>query len=160
MKDDLKKNTLDGSGGLLDVGVMYRFDEVQAGEQTIVFQVGISANNLIGADLGDAEDRKEHVDLGFSADLGSLRGAIDYVDILKNFEEDSDVGKRIRVGIEYNFRDYLTLRTGLYQGYPTIGICLGNRYAQLDLLTYAEEVGTYSGQSKDRRYQLGLTFGV
>ncbi len=159
LKDDRRKNTDDGSGALLDLGVIYRFDEVKAGDKNIVFQVGMAVNNLIGADLGDAEDLKEHVDIGFSADLGSWRAAIDYVDLLKSYDEDDDTGKRLRLGIEYTVRDYLTLRAGFYQGYPTFGASLGNKYAQLDLLTYAEEVGTYSGQNKDRRYQFGLSFG-
>ena len=41
----------------------------------------------------------------------------------------------------------------------TSGIGLATKNVQVDLLTYAEEVGTYSGQRDDRRYIVRLGIG-
>lgn len=152
-RDRLDEDALDGTGTLVDIGALYRFDEVTVGGNAVNFQAGMSANNLIGSEMGDAKDLPAHVDVGFAAKFDLLTLAFDYVDILGNLEEHNDLSKRLRVGAEYLILDKLiALRGGFYQGYPTLGISLNSRYAHLDLLTYAEEMGVYSGQQDNRRY--------
>lgn len=157
--DMVEDDVQDGFGTLLDIGVIYRFEEVAVGQKDIVFQVGLSASNLIGSDMGDARDLDEHVDIGLAAYVDSWVFALDYYDVAGMIDDDDDPGKRIRIGVEYAFENLFTVRAGLYQGYTTLGLEIDARYVQLDLLTYAEEVGTYAGQHSDRRYVLGLKFG-
>ncbi|MGI6395631.1 MAG: conjugal transfer protein TraF [Desulfomonilia bacterium] len=157
--DMVEDDVRDGFGTLLDLGVIYRFEEITVGQKDVVFQVGLSVNNLIGSDMDDARDLEEHVDVGIAATVGSWLFALDYFDVAGMIDDDDDPGKRIRIGVEYKFEKLFTVRAGLYQGYTTLGLEIDARYVQLDLLTYAEEVGTYAGQHSDRRYVIGLKFG-
>lgn len=157
--DMLEDDTLDGSGTLLDLGLIYRFGDIPIGGRTVSFQAGISVNNLIGADLGHARDLEEHVDVGCAILVGPWIFALDYFDISGRVGDDDDVGKRLRVGAEYRFNERVTARAGFHQGYPTLGLTIDMRFVQVDFLTYAEEVGTFAGQHDDRRYALGLRFG-
>jgi hypothetical protein len=155
IKDDLKK----GNGILVDLGVIYKLSKLEFANT----RVGISANNLIGGGLGDAADATQHVDIGFAQDLDlkvtNATFAIDYVDIFKQFKQDSDIAKRLRLGVECKFLDIINVRAGLYQGYVTAGLNLEARIVRLDLLTYAEEIGAYAGQRVDRRYAGRFVFG-
>jgi hypothetical protein len=155
INDDLKK----GSGILVDLGVIYKLSKFQFANS----RVGISANNLLGGGLGDAADATQHVDIGYAQDLDlkftSATVAIDYVDIFNQFKQDSDIAKRLRLGAECKFLDFIFVRAGLYQGYLTAGLNLEARIVRLDLLTYAEEVGAFAGQRADRRYAGRFVFG-
>jgi hypothetical protein len=155
IKDDLNK----GSGILVDLGVIYTFSKFQFANS----RVGISANNLLGGGLGDAADATQHVDIGFAQDLDlkvtNATFAIDYVDIFNQFDQDSDIAKRLRLGVECKFLEIINVRTGLYQGYVTGGLNLEARIVRLDLMTYAEELGAYAGQRVDRRYAGRFVFG-
>lgn len=120
----------------------------------------MSANNLIGSDLGDAEDLDPHVDLGISTHIGErIVIAVDYVDIAGQMGEDDDLGKRIHLGFEFHPTGNFSLRAGLNQGYPTFGIGYETKFVRFDLISYAEETGAYAGQHKDRRYLLCMGFG-
>lgn len=155
IKDDLEK----GSGILFDLGAIYKFGQFSFANP----QVGISANNLIGSKLGSAADATQHVDIGMAAskDLGFTAAtfAMDYVDIFNQFDQDDDITKRLRLGVESKFYEILFVRAGLYQGYLTAGLNLDAKAVRLDLMTYAEEVGAYSGQRVDRRYAGRFFFG-
>ena len=155
IKDDLNK----GSGILVDLGVIYKLGKWDLPNT----RFGITGNNLIGSSLGDAKDLDEHVDIGFAQDIDlkvtKATFAIDYVDIFQQFSEDNDYAKRIRLGGEFQFIDILFVRAGLYQGYFTAGLNLEARVVKLDLLTWAEEIGAYSGQRVDRRYAARIFFG-
>ncbi len=94
-------------------------------------------------------------DLGFTA----ATFAMDYVDIFSQFDQDDDIAKRLRLGVECKFYEILFVRAGLYQGYLTAGLNLEAKAVRLDLMTYAEEVGAYSGQRVDRRYAGRFFFG-
>jgi hypothetical protein len=155
VKDDL----LDGNGALLDLGVIYKLTILGLANT----RVGLSANNLIGSKLGDAQDMDDHVDIGIAQDLDlkatKLTLALDYVDLFSQIGEDNDPAKRIRFGAEIELLKFLELRAGIYQGYFTAGLGLDGKVVRLDLVTYAEEIGTYAGQRADRRYSLRLVGG-
>jgi hypothetical protein len=155
IKDELDK----GNGILVDLGVIYKLSKFQFANS----RVGISANNLIGGGLGDAEDATQHVDIGYAQDVEfsftTATFAVDYVDIFNQFKQDSDIAKRLRLGAECKFLEMLFVRAGLYQGYLTAGLNVEAKFARLDLLTYAEEVGAYAGQRPDRRYAFRFVFG-
>lgn len=160
LEDKLRDDSEDGFGVLLDIGTIYRIGEITTGDgTTIQAQAGLSVSNLIGSSMGDAEDITEHVDAGIACKSENLTLAIDYIDILNNFDQDSDIPKRISLGLEYIYDKKYALRTGLHQGYPTYGLGLLGERVRLDLLTYVEEIGTYSGQQKSRRYAFSFAFG-
>ncbi len=157
-KDRVRDDINHGSGLLLDLGMIYKIQGAQEGSDQGPLQLGISINNLIGNKFGKFEDIDPHVDLGVSKRIGNITLAADYVDIFGQLGEDQDVGKRIHLGLEYAATKILNLRTGIYQGYLTFGIGLDTKQLQIDMLMYTEEVGTYSGQQRDRRYM--LSFGL
>jgi hypothetical protein len=155
IEDDLE----DGSGILLDLGVIYKLAGIGLGDT----KIGLSASNLIGSKLGDAEDLDDHVDIGIAQDLDlkvtRLTLAFDYIDVFSQLGTDDDIAKRIRMGAECELMKFLELRAGVYQGYFTAGLGLDGRVVRLDFLTYAEEIGTYAGQNADRRYALRFWAG-
>ncbi|MGC9324470.1 MAG: conjugal transfer protein TraF [Desulfomonilia bacterium] len=158
--DDLIQDDLDdGTGFLLDAGVIVRLDGLGVKNT----RIGVSGNNMIGGDLGDARDLDEHIDIGIShdLDLGFTRAtlAFDYTDLFSQIEYDDDLAKRIRFGVEFRCAQILSLRTGLYQGYLTGGLGIDGKGARLDVLTYAEEIGAFAGQRIDRRYLLRFSIG-
>lgn len=156
MNDDME----DGYGVLLDIGGIYRLGEITSSDgRKINAQAGMSVNNLIGSSMGSAEDLPVHVDVGIALKSDPVILAFDCVDIFRNFDQDEDISKRLRLGIEYAYNKLLAFRAGAYQGYPSYGISLTGEKAQFDLLSYAEEVGTYSGQTKNRRYAFRFAFG-
>ena len=160
---DFKKRVRDdvqnGGGVLLDLGIMYKINPSQEAGNQGPIQLGLSVNNLIGNKLGDAEDIDSHVDLGVSKRLGEFTLAADYVDIFHELGQDKDAGKRIHIGVEYAPTKILKLRAGFNQGYLTYGVGIDTGHLKFDLLTYAEEVGVYSGQKDDRRYVFRFGFG-
>ena len=158
-KSRLRDGIQHGSGVLLDLGIIYKIQSNQEGSPQEPIQLGLSVSNLIGNKLGDAADLDPHVDLGVSKRFGDITLAADYVDIFGQLGEDNDIGKRIHLGLEYSLTKIIRLRTGVNQGYMTFGVGVDAKNVQFDLLTYAEEVGTHSGQLKDRRYLIRLGVG-
>ena len=155
IEDDLK----DDSGVLLDLGAIYKLDGMGLADA----QIGISASNLIGNDMGDARDIEDHIDIGFAITrklwVTDATFAIDYFDLFSQVDDDNDMAKRLRMGAEFRFPKILSIRAGLYQGYFTGGLTLDGKFVNLDLLTYAEEIGAYAGQRADRRYALRFAVG-
>ncbi len=148
VKDDFES----GGGVLLDLGIIYKIQSSQEDITHEPLQIAVSVSNLIGNKLGDATDLDPHIDLGVSKRLGDLTLAADYADILNQLGEDTDIAKRIHLGLEYSATKILRLRAGVNQGYLTLGMGIDAKRVQFDLLTYSEEVGSYSGDQKDRRY--------
>ena len=108
------------------------------------------------------------VDLGLSINpdiptFHHLIVALDYVDMFKNYSEDSDIGKRLRFGGELCLFSKKAIgamiRAGLYQGYATFGADLRLSIVTLSYVTYAEEIGAYAGQDDDRRHLAMLNVG-
>jgi hypothetical protein len=159
-KSRLRDDVQDGIGVLLDLGVIYKIQPALAEVAPEPLQVGLSISNLIGNKLGDAADLDQHVDLGVSKRIGDLTLAADYVDIFGWMGDDDDIAKRIHLGLEYSLYKIIRLRTGVNQGYMTYGVGVEDKNVQFDLLTYSEEVGTHSGQQRDRRYllRIGVVF--
>ncbi len=155
IEDDLQK----GNGVLMDLGLIYKLADVGIGKA----QVGISANNLIGSRMGDAENIDDHIDIGFATTfdvwVSKATVAVDYVDLFSQLDMDNDFGKRVRLGAEVKLPILLTLRAGFYQGYFTGGMNFDARFVQMDFVSYAEEIGAYAGQRMDRRYLLRFLIG-
>lgn len=133
--------------------------------------VGVSAMNIGG--IGDKD--AVYIPMTINAGVGYLkrweghkffnqvRMAFDYIDISKEYDQDTDIIKRSRMGLETNVWDgwfsTLSLRGGLYQGAPTYGLNLRLTMLQIGYAYYQEEVGAYAGQDRDARHIVNLTFG-
>ena len=152
-----------GRGVLVDLGVIYRLNDlIDPGIETGI-NLGLSAVNLLGTKMGDARDLDDHIDIGiaFSRELWITRTtiALDYVDVFRQIDYDKDFAKRTRMGVECRFPRYLTLRAGLYQGYLSGGLSLQTEKAVLDLAVYTAELGAYGGQHPDRRFAMRFVLG-
>lgn len=153
-----------GNGVGLDAGVLYQF----ARESRVRPAVGLSLLNIGDIDFNDAGAMPMSVNVGVSVSpaiplFEALTIGLDYVDVLNNYDQDGDAGKRLRFGGELGLFDSwyaaAALRAGLYQGYPTFGADIRLLAATLSYVTYAEEIGAYAGQDKDRRHIVMLNIG-
>ncbi len=81
----------------------------------------------------------------------------------KNYTEYNGNAKRIRYGAELQLFDTttieMTVRTRMYEGYPTFGADLRLLTFLLSYTQYTEEIGAYAGKDKDRRQLLTFNFG-
>ena len=159
--DELKKS---GNAVGFDAGLIYKF----AQDSWLKPRFGLSVMNIGDLNFGDAGKIPMTVNLGVAVTpdipvFDSLVVGLDYVDLFNNYEEDKDIGKRLRLGGELYLIDRkllsFGLRAGLYQGYPTFGADLRFLLITLSYVTYAEEVGAYSGQDSDRRHMVMLNIG-
>ncbi|MFN3739142.1 MAG: hypothetical protein ACK4TF_00520 [Thermodesulfovibrionales bacterium] len=147
-----------------DLGMLYKFYQ----DSWLRPSAGLSIMNIGDLKFGAAGKIPMTVNLGASINpeipvFDSFTFGIDYVDILNNYEQDSDIPKRLRLGGELYLIDRklmsLGLRTGLYQGYATFGADLRLLLFTVSYVTYAEEVGAYSGQDSDRRHLVFFNIG-
>ncbi|MCK5504008.1 MAG: hypothetical protein KAJ10_02540 [Thermodesulfovibrionia bacterium] len=130
--------------------------------------VGLSLMNIGGMDFGDAGEIPMTVNIGFAISpeipvFHSLLIGLDYADLLHNYDQDDDIGKRLRFGGRLQLFDKklisMAVSAGLYQGYPGFGADLRLLIFDLSYVTYAEEVGAYAGQDEDRRHIVMLNAG-
>ncbi len=146
-----------GEGFAIDVGLLY---PVAGKRQTTI---GVSLQNIIGGDLGIAGELPFQINLGISQKrmIGEepILVAADLMDLTMNIGEDRSLFKRIHLGVEYRFPEVLTVRTGLYQGYPSFGTTIDLWLAKLDYAYYTEEIGAFSGQTGDSRHAIQLSIG-
>ena len=161
IEDYISDEVKDGSAIAPDIGVIYDLPEVVGFKPS----VGASYLNIGDLDFDEAGKVPGTLNVGFafkkernSTFLKELVFALDIADITKNYEEDGDIGKRLRVGMGLTvwsgrWSDFI-LRVGSYQGYWTGGIEFRLGIARIVATSYAEEVGAYSGQDENRRYML------
>jgi hypothetical protein len=159
--DELREK---GTGFGADVGAIYEFYKDSVLRPT----VGLSVLNIGDMDFGDAGEVPMTVNIGVAVNpkvpvIHGLTVGLDYVDLFNNYDVDDDIAKRIRIGGDVRLYDSslfdLGMQAGLYQGYPTFGIDARIMFLKVMYATYAEEVGAYAGQSKDRRQVLALNIG-
>ncbi len=146
-----------------DFGAIYRLDEIIPKGKFLRPSIGISVLNIGDLDFKEAGKIPMSINTGIALNpdipfINNWTIALDYVDILKNFEEDEDNLKRLRVGTEIKLWDNkitdFSVRAGLYQGYLSGGIDFRFTIVRVGFTTYAEEIGAYAGQDEDRRYIL------
>ena len=70
--------------------------------------------------------------------------------------EGEDLGKKLHLGTEASY-GFLDLRGGLSQGYLTYGVGIDLAILEIDATFFSSEMGAYSGQIRNDRYQIGLT---
>ncbi|NQU63160.1 MAG: hypothetical protein HQ517_02590 [SAR324 cluster bacterium] len=166
----LDKDGLRGIGTGYDVGFLYR----TANESRIVIG-GVWRKRI---DLEEAEEIPEEYALGLSMvhSFGIFRlvSAMDWRDITnqQGSEGDKSYKRRLHYGLELGIlplsknSSWLTLRTGVNQGYRTteyygisgIEIALGHAMI-LGYTKYIEETGEFAGQKPSPRTVIYLSFG-
>ena len=159
--DDLRES---GNAVGVDAGAIYNVPVMASLKPSI----GLSFLNIGDMDFGDAGEMPMTANLGLSINpdiptFHHLIVALDYVDMFKNYSEDSDIGKRLRFGGELCLFSKKAIgamiRAGLYQGYATFGADLRLSIVTLSYVTYAEEIGAYAGQDDDRRHLAMINVG-
>jgi hypothetical protein len=152
-----------GSDVAFDLGVQYQF----APESNWRPRLGVVLQNAGGLDFAAAGTIPPTVTAGVSLRAPTTRIAqllvnFEYFDLLHRMPQDRDDIKRLRLGAEWRLWERptasLAFRAGVYQGAYTGGIEWRKRWFRIGLTTYAEELGAYAGQDRDRRYVLSLEF--
>ncbi len=100
--------------------------------------------------------RKAAVNVGFSLTPFTLAGlelktAIDF----HRINQVDSFSKKLNIGVEANYNDWIRLGTGLHQGYLTAGLDFDVGLFGLKFATYQVERSTYAGSKEnlsDRRY--------
>lgn len=152
-----------------DLGAMYSFNKVWF----FIPTVGLTINN-IGAtkfptrfdnsngvgDLPDDFRLKRSVGMGGKFELPSfskINKWIFAIDV-NHIGLPGTFFKKLHLGTEAMFFNFLGLRGGVNQGYFTFGMTLDIPVVQIDFYTYGEELATSVGSKGDRRIGLQLTF--
>jgi hypothetical protein len=101
------------------------------------------------------------IDAGISFKPGTKnstsRVSIDVRDILNKSKE--NIYKRLHLGAELNFSNVVGVLGGVNQGYTTYGLFLNSKLARIDAGIFAEELGKYPGDIKNRSYYARITVG-
>ena len=154
---DLKDDLETGTGFGVDLGAIYALPVYL--EPT----VGLVIQNIGDTDLGDAGEVEQRINLGVAVrpplSFGTAVVAFDIVDLARESGTDEDWGKRLHFGVEYQFPVILSLRTGVYQGYYSLGATVDFWIAEFSYAYYIEEIGAYAGQDPDRRHMVQLSLG-
>jgi len=155
-----------GTGVALDLGFLYPMSGVVGSPflKSMALQptIGLSLQNIVGGDLGNAGEIPFQANLGVALDQkvgwGAFLLAADIVDFTYNLGNDNDFQKRLHTGLEYQFPYILTLRTGLYQGRRSFGTTIDLWLIHLTYAYYVEEIGAFAGQIPDARHVVKLSF--
>lgn len=157
VEDDMSS----GSGISIDLGAIYeRPDLIPFVDNT---KFGIAGLNMPDMSMGDATRIKHQFNAGMAVEKTLLPwctiiGAFDIHDITYNAIEESQLSRRIHMGAEVQI-PFVSLRTGINDGYLSAGGTLDLKAVKLDLATYTIEQGAYAGQKDDRRYLAQLFVG-
>ena len=147
-----------GIGYGLDLGFIYRWDGPTP------MRLGVAYRNLgntsfqaaVGSTRSPGSIPAE-LSVGWTMDIEvpglRITPALDYRHILKSEEA---LAKKIHMGLELDL-PLIALRGGFSQGYYTYGLGLGLGPLDIELASYAVELGAYAGQIEDRRYMLEIS---
>ena len=161
IKDELAVN---GNAFGVDAGLIWKFYQ----DSSLKPSFGASVMNIGNLNFDAAGKIPQSVNVGFAINPSfsktrSLLVGLDYIDVLNNFKQDTDVAKRIRFGAELQLFDAqlveLALRAGMYESSPTLGFDLRLLVFTVSYAMYTEEIGAYAGQDKDRRQLLTVNVG-
>ncbi len=170
MDDYLKDEVLqDGTSVTFDIGLICRPFPKSFLDPAVGFSIMNISEVTVNNDIEETTVLPRTYNIGFSIRpklfkkghfLQDLVLGVDLIDITKQYEEDNDWGKRLRMGAEIKLWNYrlstLTLRGGFYQGYPSYGAELKLFTFYFQFVSYAEEIGGYAGQCENRRYLFSL----
>lgn len=148
---DNEARTGTGFGGDLGaiVNLPYRFAP----------SIGLVVKDVGSPKIGDALKNRQDVRFGVACRQPFAAGTLRLAADVRRIGHNEDFGKKIHLGAEFAFPKYVSLRTGLYQGYWSAGATLDLWIARIAYATYAAEVGAFPGQVADRRHAARLELG-
>ena len=121
--------------------------------------VGLVVKDVASPKIGEALKNKQDIRFGVAAkqafEIGTLIVAAD----VRRIGQNEDFWKKVYLGAEFAFPKFVSLRTGLYQGYWSAGASLDLHILKLAYATYAAEVGAFPGQVADRRHTVQMELG-
>jgi hypothetical protein len=110
--------------------------------------------------LPSRQAQKINAGLGYGVTISSSNSLKLLFDLKELNESSKSYTKRIYTGAELSVPGFV-FRSGLYQGYWTLGITTSLIPAlDLDLTSYGEELGTAAGLKESRHWILGLRMGL
>ncbi len=160
------QNTIDqnfqdhGTGNALDLSIMTTLKMDLNPTFTFVWNdVGTTRYNLYSG-IQDPPRQEDNLIFGTSINHEFLKGtwtyAFEYKFIRTNGE---DLTKKVHFGAEASY-GLIDLRAGLNQGYLTYGVGVDLWLLEIDATYFTSELGSYAGQSRNDRYQVGVTISL
>lgn len=175
----LKKFESSGSGIGGDFGMQYRlptkgrielltsfvwhdigqtaFGTSQQQDQPTRIEENLVAGIGVRFPIGGKKNRRLERRYGPTRSVNHLSFAFDYSHLNKPLSQE-DFGKHTHVGVNLDL-PILSIQMGLNQSYLTFGTSVDIDVIRLAFATYAEELGSYTGQKPDRRYVLSIGSG-
>lgn len=178
--DKLVLNPRDlGGAGLgidFDLGLMYDIPFLPFGQAN---RFSVVLSNLLASRFSTGSKSSEKVPgLTRTVSFGwhsvfSGGDLIDYFHVMADLaeiqiggESDPDLGSRsgkilkhLNLGLEIPL-GLFTVRTGIHQGYISLGAGFNFKYAKLDFASYQEELSNAPGRLPSRRYALTISLGL
>lgn len=159
IKDELSDSK---SGFGLDVGAVRSLGMMNSRGEALV-DVAAVVQDLVGSLDGWVKPNLKagavyHVPYGHSVWLKRWDVAADVVDLFNrdgvSYMEKLNFGTEVAV-----LAEFLRLRGGFHQGYPTYGLGLNFRVFKIDAARYTEELSTRPGGNPDDLYLANITIG-
>lgn len=177
-KININPSDLGGTGfGIdFDFGLMYDIPYLPWGEAN---RISLVASNLLASQFtmgskstGQPPGLTRTFSLGWHSVFSGGK-IVDHYHLMADLaefqlggESDPDLGartgkilKHLNLGVEIPV-GVLTIRTGVHQGYISLGLGLNFKYAKIDVATYQEELSSAPGRLPSRRYALTLALGL
>ena len=152
VRDKLEDTMGEFSGYGLDVGMML------VSKHDHPAKLGLTIKDIGNTTLKNkSNDTKRRlyqtVNVGFSLGTGTkfseMRILVDYYDILSNVT--TSTWKKLHIGAHLMYNGMFGITAGLNQGYPTGGFFTDLKFFRADLVYYASEEGSVSGERQDSR---------
>jgi hypothetical protein len=110
----------------------------------------------------DLKVMKQTLNLGYALSLGTkfsrLKLLADYRDVSGAAERNAL--KRVHLGTEINFANFIGVTGGINQGYPTAGFYINTYVVRVDLGITTTEAGERVGSYPDQRYFVRIMAGI
>jgi len=154
---DLRQGLVKGNGIGVDLGAMYLFPVA------LEPSIGLTVLNIGDVNMGEAGTLEQQLNLGGALKLplvlGKLLLAVDVMDVTSQLPNDQEFWKKVHAGGELRFPVILSIRGGVYQGYPSYGFTVDLKYLKASYAYYIEQLGSDIGPKLDRRNMVQVVFG-
>ncbi len=144
-----------GFGLGLNVGTIYELIPTE-------LRVGFVANHLFLSMDDQAVHPKFSVGLAYLPGIFKNQGLLRYLNLALDYEDITSSRpalSRLNVGTEMNM-NLAQIRTGLKGGYPCFGLALNLAILQMEFVSWADELGLYTGQWEQRHYLINFRIGI
>lgn len=149
-----------GTGTALDLSFITTLPTDLKPTFSVVWQdVGTTRyNKYAGND--DPPSQKDNLIFGVSLENDFLLGHWTHAFEYKFIRTDNEsLGKKLHLGTEVSY-GLIDLRAGLNQGYLTYGAAIDLWILEIEATVFSTELGSYAGQTRSDRYQVGLTISL